>query len=106
MVRFSRFVFLLFVHAALAQPVTLIDAPVRVTVEAQKDARIESGTTALSIEAQDRNQAFRFRVSSGGTRAEAVARQKTVTGFRTDSCSSATIALPTIQRKILALRTG
>ena len=82
MVRFSRFVFLLFVHAALAQPVTLIDAPVKVTVEAQKDARIESGTTALSIEVQDRNQAFRFQVFQRGNEAEAVARQKTVTGFK------------------------
>jgi hypothetical protein len=80
--RYLRLLFVLFAHAAFAQPVTLIESPVKVTAEAQKDARIESGTTALTIEVVDRNQAFRFQVFQRGSEAEAIARQKASTGFK------------------------
>lgn len=68
--------------AAGAQPVVLIDAPVKVTAEPQKDGRIESGITALIIEVQDRQQAFRFQVFQRGSAAEALARQRAATGFK------------------------
>lgn len=80
--RLAGVLFACVAQAVSAQPVTLLDSPVRVTAEAQKDGRIDAGVTALAIEVQDRNQAFRFQVFQRGTAAEAIARQKAVTGTR------------------------
>ncbi|MBL8521862.1 MAG: hypothetical protein JNK75_14485, partial [Betaproteobacteria bacterium] len=67
---------------AFAQPVTLIESPVKVTAEARAGEPAPPGNTVLTIEVQDRSQGFRFQVAQRGKAAEAIARQKAVTGFK------------------------